>query len=56
MQRARDSNPAAPSCDVLILVAIEAEMEALRTVCTELGIAMQPKQWDLSGTIAIWGS
>jgi nucleoside phosphorylase len=48
-QRAHDSNPTAPSCDVLLLVAIEAEMEALRTVCTELGITMQSKQWDPLG-------
>jgi nucleoside phosphorylase len=48
-QRAKSANLSAPSCDVLLLVAIEAEMEALRTVCVELGIAMQPRQWDPLG-------
>lgn len=48
-QRAQESRPTAPSCDVLLLVAIDAEMDALRTACADLGIAMQPKQWDPLG-------
>jgi len=34
-----------PSCDVLLLVAIDAELEALRVVCAELGIPLESKQW-----------
>lgn len=46
---AHDSNPTAPSCDVLLLVTTETELAALRTVCIELSIAMQPKQWEPLG-------
>jgi hypothetical protein len=49
MQHAHDSNPTTPACDVLLLVAIDAELKALRAVCAELGIAMQPRQWDPLG-------
>jgi adenosylhomocysteine nucleosidase len=49
-QRAHHSKLVAPpSCDVLLLVAIDAEMEALRVACADLGIAMHPRQWDPLG-------
>jgi adenosylhomocysteine nucleosidase len=44
-----DMTIVAPSCDVLILVAIKAELEALRSVCTDLGVAFERKQWDPLG-------
>lgn len=39
----------APSCDVLILVAIDAELAALRSVGAKLGIALEPRQWEPLG-------
>lgn len=41
----RDASAVAPSCDILLLVAIQAELEALELVCAELGIAMTAKRW-----------
>lgn len=49
-RRVSDSSLEEPSCDVLLLVAVPAEKQALRDVCEQLGITMQPKQWDPSAS------
>jgi nucleoside phosphorylase len=48
-QDVQDMTIVAPSCDVLILAAVDAEIAALRSVCEELGIALEPKQWEPLG-------
>jgi adenosylhomocysteine nucleosidase len=48
-QASENTDIVAPSCDVLILVAIDAELTALQSVCSELGVAFERKQWSSLG-------
>jgi nucleoside phosphorylase len=40
----------APSCDVLLLVAVDAEVKALQAVCAELQVGLESKHWEPLGS------